>query len=50
MGYGDAELMGYLLDRAPVTGTVGIHRRPEVPWASRVGQRVRPLMQAPGMS
>jgi hypothetical protein len=44
MGYGPAQLIGY------VTGDPAVAERPELPWASRLGQRVRPLMQTPGTS
>jgi hypothetical protein len=40
MGYGRPTLLGYLDGSAPVTGTLE-PRRPQVPWASRFGQRVR---------
>jgi hypothetical protein len=35
MGYGEAELLGYL------NGPASIEQRPEVPWASRFGQVAR---------
>ena len=40
MGYGKAESLGFVLERAPVTGTLGLARVP-VPWASRFGLEVR---------
>jgi hypothetical protein len=41
MGYGEAQLLGFLLDRGPVTGRVGVVNRPRVPWASRFGLAAR---------
>jgi hypothetical protein len=41
MGYGPAELLGYMLERAPVSGRLGVRARPPVPWASRLGQSAR---------
>jgi hypothetical protein len=40
MGFGGSELLGYLAAEAPVTGSLAMHRA-EVPWASRLGRRVR---------
>jgi glycosyltransferase involved in cell wall biosynthesis len=40
MGYGNAVSLGYALERAPVTGTLGM-RRVVIPWASRFGLEVR---------
>jgi hypothetical protein len=40
LGYGDAELLGYLDPSAPVTGRLGTERR-DVPWGSHLGRRVR---------
>ncbi|HKP89852.1 MAG TPA: hypothetical protein VJT75_07725, partial [Thermoleophilaceae bacterium] len=40
LGYGDAELLGYLDRVAPVTGRLGTERR-DVPWGSHLGRRVR---------
>ena len=48
-GYRDVALIGYLAAVAPVTGELGVQPC-RLPWASRFGQRVRPLMQTPGMS
>jgi hypothetical protein len=39
LGYGSVTLLGYLLARAPVTGTLG-PIQVGVPWASRFGRRV----------
>jgi hypothetical protein len=39
LGYGEAELLGYLDALAPVTGRLGTEPR-EVPWASRFGRSV----------
>ena len=41
MGYADVTLLGFLRDRAPVTGKLEL-RRTAVPWASRFGLSVRP--------
>jgi glycosyltransferase involved in cell wall biosynthesis len=40
MGYGAVTSVGYILDRAPATGTLAM-RRVSVPWASRFGLEVR---------
>jgi len=40
MGYTDITLLGFMRERAPVTGTLEI-RRTTIPWASRFGQQVR---------
>jgi hypothetical protein len=40
MGYGPSTVVGYLDALAPVTGSLEAGR-PAVPWASRLGQRVR---------
>jgi len=40
MGYGNLESLGFVLERAPVTGTLGL-ARVAVPWASRFGLKVR---------
>ncbi len=40
MGYTDITLLGFMRERAPVTGTLDL-RRAAVPWASRFGQQVR---------
>jgi colanic acid/amylovoran biosynthesis protein len=40
LGYGDAELLGYLDPKAPVTGRLGTERR-DVPWGSHLGRRTR---------
>jgi hypothetical protein len=37
LGYRDGALLGYLVARAPVTGTLG-PIRPAAPWAARFGQ------------
>jgi glycosyltransferase involved in cell wall biosynthesis len=37
MGYANVELLGYLLDAAPITGVGGL-RETSIPWASRFGQ------------
>ena len=42
MGFGPAELLGYLAAEAPVTGSLGMHRL-DIPWASRRGQRARSI-------
>jgi hypothetical protein len=42
MGFQGAELLGYLTAEAPVTGTLAMGR-PDIPWASRLGRRVRAL-------
>ncbi|MDX6679260.1 MAG: hypothetical protein QOE31_3312 [Solirubrobacteraceae bacterium] len=41
MGYTDITLLGFLRERAPVTGTLDV-RRAAVPWASHFGLKVRP--------
>jgi hypothetical protein len=41
MGYQGTILLGYLLERAPVTAALGIRIGIPVPWASRFGRRVR---------
>jgi hypothetical protein len=40
MGYGAAVRLGYILEQAPVTGTLAL-RRVSIPWASRFGLEVR---------
>jgi glycosyltransferase involved in cell wall biosynthesis/GT2 family glycosyltransferase len=40
MGYGAAVGLGYVLEQAPVTGTLAM-RRVSIPWASRFGLEVR---------
>jgi glycosyltransferase involved in cell wall biosynthesis len=42
MGYTDIALLGFMRERAPVTGTLDL-RRAAVPWASRFGLEVRPV-------
>jgi hypothetical protein len=42
LGYGAAVPVGHLDAVAPVTGTLGVQRRPRLEGASRFGQRVRP--------
>ena len=41
MGYRDITLLGFVRDRAPITGTLEI-RQAGIPWASRFGLKVRP--------
>jgi len=41
MGYANIELLGFLRERAPITGTLDV-RRAAVPWASYFGLKVRP--------
>ena len=41
MGYTGVELLGFVDDRAPVTGRLGT-RKPLIPWASRLGRYERP--------
>jgi hypothetical protein len=41
MGYRDITLLGFVRDRAPVTGTLEM-RAAGIPWASRFGLKVRP--------
>jgi hypothetical protein len=41
MGYERAQLLGYLVEHAPVRGRLGITERPLVPWASRLGRSAR---------
>jgi glycosyltransferase involved in cell wall biosynthesis len=40
MGYGEAVSLGFVLEQAPVTGTLAM-RRVAVPWASHFGLKVR---------
>jgi hypothetical protein len=40
LGYGEAELLGYADRQAPVTGRLGVEPR-DLPWASRLGRRIR---------
>ena len=40
MGYGTARLLGYLVEVAPVTGSLAVGR-PTVPWASSFGRKAR---------
>jgi hypothetical protein len=40
-GFAGVTLLGYLRAEAPVTGLLGLHRLPAVPWASRLGRRWR---------
>ena len=40
LGYVDVEQLGFLVAEAPVTGSLSASR-PELPWASRLGQAVR---------
>jgi hypothetical protein len=40
MGYGPALSLGYILEQAPVTGTLAVPRV-TIPWASRFGLKVR---------
>jgi hypothetical protein len=41
MGYVNVALLGYLRDRAPVTGNLEL-RRTSVPWASHFGLHANP--------
>jgi hypothetical protein len=42
MGFGPAELLGYVAAEAPVTGSLRMHRL-DIPWASRLGRRAREI-------
>lgn len=42
MGYTDVTLLGFMRERAPVTGSLEV-RRAAVPWASHFGLNVRPV-------
>jgi hypothetical protein len=42
MGFDATELLGYLAAEAPVTGSLEM-RRVDIPWASRLGRRVRAI-------
>jgi glycosyltransferase involved in cell wall biosynthesis len=42
MGYTNVTLLGFMRERAPVTGTLDV-RRAAIPWASRFGLKVRPV-------